>query len=331
MSATSSTPPPGPSQDPLARLVRAAGPRAVPDPSRAARARDAVHAEWRGVLAQRRTQRWRWLTAATVAATASGLGLLATLRPGPPVAVASISRVSGDVERRAERGQPGTALAEDAALYAGDEIETAPGGRALVRWAHWAMLRIDGGSVARVESEDHIRLVRGALYLETAGTSGAGLVVSTPFGHVRHVGTRFEVRVGRDGVRVRVRDGIAIFAGNTFAPVVIEAGRQLSVAGGKALLEEGPVASDPQWGWTQTIAPRFAIEGRSLLDTLEWLAHEAGLRVIYASPAVRDKTRGVVLHGSIEGLDLHQALTAVLSGSGVEYVVRADRIEIRDP
>jgi ferric-dicitrate binding protein FerR (iron transport regulator) len=148
---------------------------------------------------------------------------------------------------------------------------------------------------------------------------------------VRHIGTRFEVRVDRDTVRVRVRDGIAIFAGNAIAPTVIEAGRQLSIEGGRVTLEQGPMASDLDWSWIQTIAPRFDIEGRSLFDTLEWLAHESGLKIIYASPAVRDRTREVVLHGSIEGLDLRQALTAVLSGSGVEYIVRADRIEVREP
>jgi ferric-dicitrate binding protein FerR (iron transport regulator) len=242
--------------------------------------------------------------------------------------VAIVTRINGEVER-SEAGR----LSEVDTLYEGDEIRTAPDGRTLVRWNHSATLRLDGNSLARLESEDHIRLTRGALYLETVGVSPTdrGLLVSTPLGQVRHIGTRFEVRVDRDTVRVRVRDGIAIFAGNAIAPTVIEAGRQLSIEGGRVTLEQGPMASDLDWSWTQTIAPRFDIEGRSLFDTLEWLAHESGLKIIYASPAVRDRTREVVLHGSIEGLDLRQALTAVLSGSGVEYIVRADRIEVREP
>jgi len=324
---------PEPGSDPLAKLLRAGGRREAPDPERATRARELVHAEWQASLGERRRRRWQWAAAAAVAVTASGLGLLATFRPAPPVAVAVIARLNGDVERRAERGQVDEVPAEGTTLHEGDSIQTSPTGRVLVRWNHSATLRIDGSSLARLESDEHIRLLRGALYVETirSPATDRGLLVSTPFGQVRHIGTRFEVRVDRDTVRVRVRDGIAIFAGNAIAPTVIEAGRQLSVAGGRATLEDGPAASDPQWSWTQTIAPRFDIEGRSLFDTLEWLAHESGLRVIYASPAVRDRTREVVLHGSIDGLELRQALIAVLSGSGVEHTVRADRIEVREP
>lgn len=319
-------------QDPLAGLVRAGGRRPVPDPERAARARVAVRAEWQAAVARRNTQRWRWVAAATLTAAVSGVGVLAVLRPSPVPAIASLTRVSGEVVRRADGGSPSGAVLSGNALYAGDEIETSSTGRALLRWSDSATLRIDSASLARFESESELRLMRGTLYVETSGDGDARapLAVSTPFGEVRHVGTRFEVQVSRDQVRVRVRDGIAIFAGNAFAPVVIEAGRQLSIGGGEATLQAGPAASDPAWGWTQTIAPEFAIEGRSLFDALEWLAHEAGLRVIYASPVVRDRTRTVVLHGSIDGLDLRQALTAVLSGSGVSFQLRSDRIEVRE-
>jgi hypothetical protein len=317
------------SDEALARLLRAAGPRVMPHADRTARARSAVHGEWQAVLAARRARRWRWLTAAVVAIVAFGLGLFAALRPAPPIAVATVVRVSGEVMRRVERRRPPEALVSGVTLRVGESIETSAGGRALVRWSDSTVLRFDSGSSARLDSADKLRLARGTVYVETH-SEAQGLAFQTPLGEVRHLGTRFEVRVEPDNVRVRVRDGLAIFASNDFAPVIVEAGRQLVVAGGSASLQPGPDASDPEWRWTQSISPTFAIEGRSLFDAVEWLAHEAGLRVIYASPAVREHTRGVILHGSIEGLDLEQALAAVLSGSGATFELRRDRIEIRE-
>src|SRR6185436_7133512 len=38
-------------------------------------------------------------------------------------------------------------------------------------------------------------------------TTGAAITIHTPFGDVRDVGTRFEVRLRDDALRVRVRDG----------------------------------------------------------------------------------------------------------------------------
>jgi ferric-dicitrate binding protein FerR (iron transport regulator) len=259
------------------------------------------------------------------------MGLFALLRPAPPIPVATVVRVSGEVMRRVERRGPAQALIAGVTLRVGESIETSAQGRALVRWTDSAVLRFDSGSSARLESPHKVRLTRGAVYVEMDGRQeGPGLAFQTPLGEVRHLGTRFEVRVEPGAVRVRVRDGLAVFASNYFAPVIIEAGRQLVVGSGSPRVEEGPDLSDPAWSWTQSIGPTFAIEGRSLFEAVEWLAHEAGLRVIYASPAVRERTRSVVLHGSIEGLDLEQALTAVLSGSGATYQLRQDRIEIRE-
>jgi ferric-dicitrate binding protein FerR (iron transport regulator) len=318
-------------QDPLASLLRAGGPRPMPSPERLTRAREVVRAEWGAAVAHTRTRRRRWLSAAALVAAVSAVGLFAVLRT-TPVPVATLARLSGEVVLHSERGVPSASPLIGQPLYSGDAIETAATGRALVGWSDVATLRIDGDSRARFASEIELQLTRGKLYVETdeKAQGGAAFVVSTQYGEVRHVGTRFEVRVAENQVRVRVRDGVAVFEGNADPPLVIEAGRELSVVDGVASLEQGPAPWDPAWAWTHAIAPELAIEGRSLFDALEWLAHEAGMRVSYESPAVRDRTRAVVLHGSIEGIELRQALTAVLSGSGVAYQLHGDRIEVRE-
>jgi hypothetical protein len=126
-----------------------------------------------------------------------------------------------------------------------------------------------------------------------------------------------------------VREGKVSFSASGRAPVTIEVGQQLSAANGELAVAPGPGSADTAWNWLQNIAPSFAIEGRSLFDALEWLGHESGLHIVYASEDARAQARTVILRGSVEGLDTHKALIAVLAGSGLVFDVRADRVEIR--
>ncbi|HSC06572.1 MAG TPA: hypothetical protein VLD59_07085, partial [Steroidobacteraceae bacterium] len=77
-----------PSSDALAALVRAAGPRAMPQPEQMARARARVHAEWRAGVASQRRGRVQWLAAAAAVVLAVGIGFILWSRPEPAVQVA---------------------------------------------------------------------------------------------------------------------------------------------------------------------------------------------------------------------------------------------------
>src|SRR5688572_21753670 len=92
-------------QDPLARLLRAGGPRPMPSPERVARAREIVRAEWDAAVAHTRTRRRRWLSAGALAAALSAVGVFAVLRT-TPVPVATLARLSGEVVLYSERGVP---------------------------------------------------------------------------------------------------------------------------------------------------------------------------------------------------------------------------------
>ena len=67
-------------EDVTARLLRLAGKRPAVPPDRETRIRDAVQAEWQGVLA-RRARRRRAVTAASVLAAAAGIALGITWWP----------------------------------------------------------------------------------------------------------------------------------------------------------------------------------------------------------------------------------------------------------
>jgi ferric-dicitrate binding protein FerR (iron transport regulator) len=292
-----------------------------------------MHSDWRGVVARRRnTQRLR--LAASLVAVALLAGLVKTFWPAPPVAMATVDRVVGDVFLRhiADGRLKVDPLRAGQVIRVGTELDTGARGRVLLKWMNGAQLRLDQYSVVELKSAQELRLRRGAVYVETDTRNAPRalpLAITTPFGTARHIGTRFEVRVTDDRAQVRVREGQVSFSASGRAPVTLDVGRQLSAANGEWQVAPGPGSADTAWSWLRNIAPSFAIEGRSLFDALEWLGHESGLRIVYASEDARAQARTVILRGSVEGLDTHKALIAVLAGSGLAFDVRADRVEIR--
>ena len=309
--------------------MRAAGPRALPPPEQMARARERVHAEWLVSLSSRRRLRLEWLAAAALAAFAAGVGFFLWSRPEPAVQVAVAQRVSGGVRvLDAKNQQP---LRAGAPLRVGETVVTPADGRVLLSWTDGIEVRVDRDSKVQLDSGAALRLLEGTVYVDTrsSGDSAAQLAILTSAGAVRHVGTRFEVRVVDDGTRVRVRDGTALFTGTDHAVVLIASGQQLSVADGQTSLAEGPGPADAVWEWTRAISPQFDIEGRSLYDSVEWLAHEAGLKIVYASGEVRDRAQTILVHGNIEGLPSRDALAAVLTGSGFDFDMDPEQVRIR--
>lgn len=321
-----------PASDAIADLLRSAGPRATPDAQRMEAARAKVHAAWREAVLERRRERWHWLAASLAAIAVGVLALLAWTggRGGP---VATVSRVAGEARvLREDASQAGLQVGEK--LNVGDQVETGSAGRVLLRWPEGIELRVDRESLLQIDAPTEMQLLRGTVYVDVSrdAPSADTFAVSTRFGDVRHVGTRFEVHVADDHVRVRVRDGKAAFSGHaSSSPAFIEAGQQLLADSGTLKLEPAPAIHDSAWDWTQQIAPVFELEGRSLSDALAWLSHESGLPVVYESEHLKQQAGQIVLRGSIEGLDLRAAFHAVLGGSGLDFSVHPDRVEIRSP
>jgi transmembrane sensor len=212
----------------------------------------------------------------------------------------------------------------------GDEVDTDAGGRVLLSASSGEQLRLDRQSVSQWTSRNELHLTAGAVYVETAlASSIRPLIVSTQLGDVRHVGTRFEVRVADGETRVRVRDGKVSFAPTGGSLIAVDAGQQLVARSDTSVVGTGPASAAPEWHWTMDIAPAFTLEGRSAFDALQWLGHEAGLDVRYTTGHAQAQARATTLRGSIDGLDAQSALRAVLAGSGLAFELYPDRIEVR--
>jgi ferric-dicitrate binding protein FerR (iron transport regulator) len=321
---------PTPAADSVGTLVHSAGPRALPDSERMERARKHLRAEWRAQLARRRRTKWLALLAAALACTAVGLWVTQSVAPGAGVQVASVTRVVGTVlVRSANDVEP---LSEPRTLFAGDLLDGSGGGRVLLRWLRNADVRLDAGSAVRLTSPGELELVRGAVYIETLSHAGpVDISVTTPAGLVRHVGTRFEVRIADGNVRVRVRDGAAVFSGSAQRTLTIRAGEQLLVSNGKITVKPDVPPTHPSWAWIREVAPTLDIEGRSLFEVLDALGRESGLRIVYENVEVRARAQSIVLHGQLRDLSVQDTIKAVLIGSGLDFSLHPDRVEIHAP
>ncbi|HEX6864493.1 MAG TPA: hypothetical protein VF414_16810, partial [Thermoanaerobaculia bacterium] len=82
----------------------------------------------------------------------------------------------------------------------------------------------------------------------------------------------------------------------------------------------------PGWDWVQRTAPPFTIENANLVQFLDWVSRETGLRWHLAEPG--DDPETVILHGSIEGLMAEEALSVVLSGSGYRHRIVGGEIRL---
>lgn len=254
--------------DPIATLIRAAGKRPRIDAGQMARVRAAVHEEWRGQI--RRGQKRRWMVAA--AGVAAILALVLLLVPGRGENVLE----TGPSETRAM-------------LWNGNELRLQPDSRVILLTA----------STARLE--------RGTIDIATSGP-GSNITIETPFGAVRDIGTRFEVRLSSTEVRVRVREGKVELRG-----VIASAGETLTAT--PAEVARGRI--EPEL---------IRLEGMRLGDVLARVARAKELTVVWNAPA---SYRAVVLRGE-EPFTPDEALDAATAAAGVTWRVADDRLVIEE-
>jgi len=289
--------------DPIAELIRLAGPRPRLSEERMARVRAEVHEEWlRGV---RRRTRVRWLSAAAIAAAMMIAAVLFLPRERvtpatPPAIVAQVQAVQGTAS-----------VALGAKVAVGTWIETMPGGTLSLDW-NGATLRLDEGTRVRLESARAAQLERGAIFF--AGDKGTGIVVRTALGDVRDIGTQFEARLRDETLRVRVREGRVDLRGE-----IAEAATEL-IADRSSVKKQAIPISGAEWKWIENAAPPLRLEGLTLQDALARVAREKGLRV-----QLRGVDGGITLHGNVDFAP-DEALDAATAATASSYRIENDTL-----
>jgi len=314
----------------VAALLRAAGPRPVPDPAARAAVQAAVEAQWRAaVAARRRRPRYTaWAAAAGIAVAAVAVWVARPALDSRHETVAFVARSVGDVELDRGDGR-WTPLAAADSIASGARLRTSSGGRAALSLSNGLELRLDGRSLVALDDAKRATLTQGAVYVDSGNAPAGGtadFVLGTPAGSVRHLGTQYEARLLDGGLQVGIREGrvrVSVAAGD----VIGDAGERLTVAGSR--IERARLAPNAaDWNWTSEVTPPFSIEGRSVEAFLVWAARETGRTIVYATPDAARQARTVTLSGSVEGLAPDAAVTAVLSTTSLRPEIGGEHIRV---
>ncbi len=309
----------GEPEDQVARLVGLGGPRPPAPDDRRDRVRRHVQQLWSETVQRDRHRRRLLMAGRLAAALVIGTGVVVWLsQRGLPTGVqaAVVERVEGSV-----RLQDGSLVVTGRALPAGARVITAPDGRAALRLADGASIRLDRATDLLLVSPRFLELGAGAVYVDSRGAPPAGgsrLEIGTPFGRVSDVGTQFEVRLAGEQLRVSVREGSAALARDDHT-YPVPSGTSLRVDRSGAAETAAIAPGGGEWDWALAVAPAFEMEGRPLRDYLAWLTRETGWQVEYDDPSLATAAAGIVLHGSTAGLRPDETPDAVLPACGLRY------------
>ena len=320
-----------PSSDAIERLLRAAGSRTAGDVERMRRVREAVHDAWRDSIRRRVRQR-RALGAFALAAAAIVVAVSLTRRSGSPepaptpaLPAARLMAATGTIGRVDDARAP--IRTGDRAMVA-DAFETGSGVLATFSFIDGGEVRMNEGTLVRFTAARELRVDRGAIYLDSGPRSGS-LVVRTPLGVVRDLGTRFEVAATGSSWRVRVRDGLVRYEGGERPQA--GAGSELIVEPGGRAIVRPSATYGADWAWVVRAAPAPRIEGQTLASFLDWVARESGRRVEFSSEELRRAMAGTILHGSIDGLSAEEALDVILPTCGLSHRIESQRVIVSKP
>jgi ferric-dicitrate binding protein FerR (iron transport regulator) len=301
--------------DPIQTLLKAGGRRPVVPADRSERVRDAVRARWQLLLAERtRRRRIGWVVSVASAAAvlaAVGLGLDRFRTPVAP-------EPSGV---RVERVTNVAQLPLGWTVPRGGAVVTGPDGRVALRAPSGHSLRLDVGTTLHVLAGAAFVLERGAVYVDSGPgqtTPGTFVRIDTPFGSVEDRGTQFEARLDAGSLTLRVREGV-VSVSRPAQRLVADAGQSMRLDAAGIVERTDDAGTAASWSWVEAIAPTMEIEGRSLLDFLNWSARERGVRLRFEDDRLAEKAPKIVLKGSIAGMTLEQALTSVLPTCGMTY------------
>lgn len=297
----------------IARLLQAAGTReTLPD-----ELKDRWETHFRAELSQVRTSKRRRLLLPLSAVAASVLVLLLVMQnpftaDTTPLPI-SIAVIAGSASVLVEGGNWASA-AEGQTLAPGSTVETGEDALVGLDWAGYD-LRLNANSRLRLLN-DALELEFGELYVNSVGRETAVPVapIVTALGTVRDIGTQFKVRYDGQVLTASVREGSIEILSELFTQRVdaADSSRTLLVKDdGAAQL----VADDSDWAWIHTAAPPFALEGRSVLEFLQWAARESGQELRFADSAAELSAGHTRFSGdiSLTGLGPERAVALVLS------------------
>jgi hypothetical protein len=307
-------------KDSIAELLRLAGPRPDVPADVRQRVHDAVQAEWRSTLRQRRTLRWG-VPLALAATVILGIALSSRVPEIRVPPIATVALVEGD------ENLPG-GLSTGDAIFPGDAISTDDSGVALT-YNNGLSLRLDAGTAASFDSIEEVTLLAGRIYADTGEPvyDDTSITIRTSVGSATDIGTLFAVEHLDGDMSVAVREGRVDVSGSGRS-YTAEAGDMLTLKANDDVVFDKVTPYDDAWDWTETLAPTFEIENRPLADFLKWAARETGRELVFENDDTRLAAMSTRLHGSVSGFTPSEAVASVLPTTSFEYSIDERRILI---
>ena len=170
-------------------------------------------------------------------------------------------------------------------------------------------------------SDREFSLERGAVYVDLRSDPARPetfLRIDTAVGTIEDHGTQFAARFDGGSLSLQVREG-AVTLSTPSQRSVARAGQALTLDARGRISTSEDVGTGAAWLWAESIAPMMEIEGRSLLEFLEWVVMERGVRLRFADGGLAGRAPSIILSGSIEGMTLEQATTSVLATCGATH------------
>lgn len=296
---------------------------------RAARVRTAVHAAWKDSAAEARSwKKYVAIAAAAVFVFAVGVTLVNRLTERvatPPASLASTLFVASDVIFQYDGQARAGRIGEE--LKPGTRITTR-GGRAAIVLTNGVELRLDSNTDITLDTARSMSLASGALYLDSSHRTGPPETVAIVARGtvIRDIGTRYEVRLSDQELRVRVRDG-RVEVLSAFGMREADRGGQLSVTSSGILSGRASTAG-ADWDWIVRATRPPQLEGRPLPEFLAWAEREGGRPIRFADPALERANSATIVYGELERLTVDEALDVVLPSCGLARRTEDDVITI---
>jgi ferric-dicitrate binding protein FerR (iron transport regulator) len=205
---------------------------------------------------------------------------------------------------------------------------TTHGGRAAIVLADGVELRLDSNTAMTLDTGRRMSVTRGAVYLDSSHRTGPPQPVAIVARGtvIRDIGTRYEVRLSDEDLRVRVRDGRVELV-SAFGMREADRGGQLRVTS-SGILSGRASTSGADWDWIVRAIEPPQLEGRPLADVLAWAEREGGRPIRFADPAMERANAATIVYGAIEHLTVEEALDVVLPSCGLARRTDGDVIII---
>jgi ferric-dicitrate binding protein FerR (iron transport regulator) len=200
-------------------------------------------------------------------------------------------------------------------------VRTRQLGRLSITLISGVNIRLDINTTIQIQSLKTIELLNGAIYIDSGkhGSAETQIQIITRMGSVTEIGTQFEVRLHKEAVQVRVREGTVNLSANDTV-YRTESGTSIELDNAGLAISEGVPAYDQSWSWVQSVAPVFTINDHSLMDFLKWAARETGTELVFENAFAQATARRTILHGEMSGFTVEESLLAILATTDLEQV-----------